>query len=851
MRFVCGILLLIGSPALAQLNADFSASVTQGCTDLNVAFKDQSAGSPTSWFWDFGNGQTSSLQNPVATYTAGGKYTVRLIVKTAIEDDYEEKTNYITVFTSPQANFLVSGNDSGCAPVQTSFKDISTVFGTTINSWSWNFGDAGTSTQQNPIYTYNAAGNYDVTLIIQTTQGCSSSTTVNSAVIAGNKPVVDFSASPLKGCASTFRSFKNKTPGPNSAYYWDFGDGGTNLNRNPDHHYSDTGYFTVKLKVSNNGCIDSAEKIDYIHTDGAAAKLNRFNDCSDRFTYNYRDISIAETGRMWDFGDGTTSTDKAISHTYSTPGVYIVKLSVTGAACNDSTYDTLHIKTGNPVIGIIPQKNAYCRNDSLTFFVSGYDTAVTKTFAWNFRDGFQTDFWKNNDTINYVYNKNGNFRTQVYVKNVDNCVDTISLNSDIKIGGPIAEFQSAATGCTNSNVSFRDQSTTEQGKPITQWLWSFGDGTTNNTNGPLNYAYTFPGIYNVNLSVTDVDGCIDTITHQVDIDSSPVVDAGIDTFTCAGSGITLNATGASNYVWQNNPDLSCTNCANPVANPQQQATYFVTGTSNGCSATDSVKVLVQAKELISVEANKYAICAGGNSVMLIASGTDSYLWSPSNTLSSAIVPNPVAFPSTNTTYTVTGKDSRNCFTDIATVDVIVNETPSVNIADSVVQIMTGFNYTILGSVSNDVQTYEWIPPTGLSCTNCLQPIVTVTNTAEYTLVGTNNFGCTDSAHITIIAACSGDAIFIPNTFSPNNDGMNDYFFPRSGTTISIKSLSIFNRWGQLVFQKQNFLSNNAADGWNGKYKNQPQQSDVYIYMMELECSGNKAFIKKGNVSLIH
>ena len=114
----------------------------------------------------------------------------------------------------------------------------------------------------------------------------------------------------------------------------------------------------------------------------------------------------------------------------------------------------------------------------------------------------------------------------------------------------------------------------------------------------------------------------------------------------------------------------------------------------------------------------------------------------------------------------------------------------------------------------------------------------------------NQFGCTDTATISIIAACTGDAVFIPNTFSPNNDGMNDYFYPRSASSITIRSFSIFNRWGQLIFQKQNFLSNNASYGWNGKYKSKLQDADVYIYVAELQCGNSRVFVKKGNVSLI-
>src|SRR4051812_14922770 len=109
-----------------------------------VQFKDNSTGSPTQWFWDFGNGITSSLQNPAVTYITGGNYTVRLIVRNAVEQGFEQKVNYITVFATPNADFIITGADSGCAPIQTVFEDASDFFGASVNSRLWNFGDGST-----------------------------------------------------------------------------------------------------------------------------------------------------------------------------------------------------------------------------------------------------------------------------------------------------------------------------------------------------------------------------------------------------------------------------------------------------------------------------------------------------------------------------------------------------------------------------------------------------------------------------------------------------------------------------------------------------------------------------------
>jgi hypothetical protein len=124
---------------------------------------------------------------------------------------------------------------------------------------------------------------------------------------------------------------------------------------------------------------------------------------------------------------------------------------------------------------------------------------------------------------------------------------------------------------------------------------------------------------------------------------------------------------------------------------------------------------------------------------------------------------------------VIGKDDNNCFADTAFVKVKVNQLPTVNIVDSVVQLMTGTTYTILASASSDVNSFKWSPGTDLSCTDCLQPVATVNNTITYALNVTNESGCSNSDSIAIIAVCTDQYIYVPNTFSPNNDGMNDYF----------------------------------------------------------------------------
>ncbi|MBD3297216.1 MAG: PKD domain-containing protein, partial [candidate division Zixibacteria bacterium] len=164
--------------------AAFSGTPTSGCAPLDVTFTDESTGDITSWSWDFGDGGTSTAQNPSHTYNSAGTYTVALIVTGPGGSDTETKTDYITVSAPPTAEFSGSPT-SGDYPLQVDFSDQSTGNPT---SWSWDFGDGGTSTSQNPSHTYNAAGTYTVALTVS--NACGNDTETKTDYITVTEPPV-------------------------------------------------------------------------------------------------------------------------------------------------------------------------------------------------------------------------------------------------------------------------------------------------------------------------------------------------------------------------------------------------------------------------------------------------------------------------------------------------------------------------------------------------------------------------------------------------------------------------------------------------------------------------------------
>lgn len=837
----------ITSKAKTQLNAAFSASATQGCTALSVSFSDASTGSPTQWFWDFGDGQTSDLKNPAITYATPGDYTVRLIVKNAIEQDYEEKTNYIHVYATPRPAFITSVT-SGCLPLNTLFTDKTDTSNINVQSRLWNFGDGSASSLQNPQHIYTSAGIFDVSLTIQTVEGCSSTILQPGLIATGNKPVADFTASPLDGCASETRSFTNQSsPGFTSAL-WNFGDGSFSTEISPTHHFLDTGWMSIGLIVSDNGCVDTIQKLNYVHIQAPSARISKIVDCENRLTLTFNDGSIGQTRSNWDFGDGTKSTQKNVTHTYAAPGQYKVTLNVRNATCNDTASTVVYIPSVAPKVDYFPKQPFYCKGDAIQFVYTDYDKGSGATFAWKFGNGDSLNYNTANDTIFYAYKTNGNFTPTTLIRDRERCVDTLFLNS-LRIKGPTAAFTSSAPACTNSDINFTDQSTIDDA-PITTWKWSYGDGTLSNDTASPVYNYAFPGKYNVNLQVTDSNGCINAVTNTVIINETPIVTAQTDNLLCLGQTDTLTATGADTYNWSTGGSVICNSCINPIVSPNTSETYYVTGiTSSGCFAMDTTTIIVQAKQSVSVQSPDTAICTGA-SAQLNANGTDIYSWSPATGLNNTNIRNPIASPTISTAYTVTGKDSNSCFTDVATVNLTVNPLPSVDIPADNITLPSGSTYQLQATASNDVISYQWTPSTGLSCYNCPNPIATVNKPGTYTVTVYNSNGCSSKDSIRLNTVCNSDFVFIPNTFSPNNDGMNDYFFPNSKPSINVRSMHIYNRWGQKVFEKMNFLTNSYSNGWNGRYNNKDQASDVYIYVIEFQCADGNKIVMKGNVSLL-
>lgn len=336
--------------------ADFGVSLIDSAS-FTYQFADNSYGEDISYQWYFGDGGSSTEQNPTHSYQTEGVYIVGLTITTS--DSCTAYQTYHLMVGDGQLNcFAYFGYEYSLQDsFAVSFTDYSISFaGSQILSWEWNFGDGATSTEQNPVHTYAGTGFYDVSLNITTADSCSSSLLMNVPVdIYPGLPTCYayfwLEQSPNDSLNFQFMDMSSSTA---SAWYWSFGDGSSSTEQNPTHTYTEPGVYLVSLTVTDsiNNCTNAYSMLvqsDYdIYYGGACQAL--FIPQVNGLDVQFYDFSfpLPAAEYLWDFGDGNTSTDANPLHQYQQTGVYTVLLTITTTdGCTSSFSVTMDLAQGN------------------------------------------------------------------------------------------------------------------------------------------------------------------------------------------------------------------------------------------------------------------------------------------------------------------------------------------------------------------------------------------------------------------------------------------------------------------------------------------------------------------------
>ncbi|MFO0321087.1 MAG: PKD domain-containing protein [Bacteroidota bacterium] len=483
--------------------ADFSASTFTVCGSAIVSFSDLSSGSPTSWNWDFGNGNSSPLQNPVQTYNTPGNYVVKLTVSGG---NSIQKTIIVSALPSTSFNLNPS---VACIGRPVLFTSNSTAPGSSISNYSWDFGTGSTSITTVPSvsFTYVNPGNYNVSLNVTNAFGCSKNVVVPVQVL--DVPTALFSASPVFACAPPLNvNFtNNSTTGAGVTYLWDFGDGNTSTLQSPSKIYSTTGSFSPTLTVSRGGCSSSFNLLNNILVQSISPDFSTSTAtvCAGQ-SVNFNNLSVpSATASSWNFGDGNTSTANSPSNTFANQGSYTVLLNATDANGCAGTKSKIITVNPSPIVVFSAPTTTVCSVP----FNANFNNASTlgNTYDWDFGDGGTSSAQNSNHT----YTSSGVYAVTLKVTSDKGCSITLTKPSYINISLPVANFTTNIdSGCVALPITFTSTSTSLN-DPITNYSWNFGNGSSG-TGITASTIYAVDGVYTPTLTVTTATGCKATYT---------------------------------------------------------------------------------------------------------------------------------------------------------------------------------------------------------------------------------------------------------------------------------------------------------------------------------------------------
>lgn len=423
----------------------------------------------SSWMWDFGDGNSDTLQEPSHTYGAPGVYTICLIASNSCGSD--TSCAVATVCDSLTADWTHTTNDL--------IADFTASTAGNPTSWLWDFGDGNTSTQENPTHSYASSGTY--TVCLTATNACGSDSTCSSVNIICPLP----SANIFHSANELNVSFFSDTAGNPTSWLWDFGDGVIDTVMNPVHNYSAPGTYVVCLTASNNcGSDITCDTVVVTCSLPAATWSSSSLELVTEFTAS---STGNPTSWLWDFGDGNTSTQENPTHTYSATGTYIVCLTATNACGTDSTCGSVSVVCPLPTANIFHTSNEL----NVSFFS---DTVGNPTsWIWDFGDG-------NIDTVmNPIHNYSSPGTYVVCLTASNNCGSDITCDTVVVTCSlPLATWSSSINGLT---VSLNADTS---GNP-SSWLWDFGDGNTSTQENPT-HTYGVLGTYTVCLTATNACG---------------------------------------------------------------------------------------------------------------------------------------------------------------------------------------------------------------------------------------------------------------------------------------------------------------------------------------------------------
>lgn len=572
--------------------------------------------------------------------------------------------------------------------------------------------------------------------------------------------------------------------------------------------------------------------------DFAGAQLQPTYVSCDGLNYTFTNLNPSSLNKtyLWDFGDGTTSTEEMPTHTFPTAGDYKIKLTVNAnQPCSEEADAVIKVYPG-----FFPDFdfNGICMYKP-TAFTDRTTTVhgVVDSWKWDFgKSGTTTDV-STQQHPTYSYIQAGNYTARLIVTNSKGCIDTITK--------PIGIIDKPAL-----KMAFKD--TLICSGDVLQ-LEAIGNGIFNWTpTGAITNAGTAtPSVqppsttkYFVEL---DDNGCVSTDSVRVRVVDFVTLRAWADTTICSTDQAFLGAeTDALRFEWTPAATISNPSVLHAVARPVTTTTYRVTGYIGGCAPASDEMVVRTVPYPVAHAGADTVICYETGAQLHGSMVGNSFTWTPAGRLVSTGTLSPQTQVLTTTTdYILTVRDVLGCPKPVSdTVTVVV--LPQIHASagrDTAVVVTQPLQLQASGGTG-----YLWTPATALNDTNIPNPKAVYNGSFEsirYKVFVSNAAGCLDSAFVTVRIFKTTPRVFVPTGFTPNGDGRNDVFRPTAAGIAKLEYFSVYNRWGERVFH-----TTIDGRGWDGRLNGREQGTGTFAWMVKGVDYLGKVFFAKGTVTLI-
>ena len=837
---------------------------------LAIAFRD-SSDDATSVLWEFGDGTDSTQNDLTHVYDTTGNYTVYLTAENASTGCPASIDSIVVYVKDIQAEFLPL--DSLLCLGNTYELNGSPSIDVDRRCWkgyNWYFSDPNdrpiTTSNDTVQHIFEAIGFNTVTLITEDINGCLD--TVSQTVkVYGVYP--EFVADDNLICLGQLVAFDESTTGDTTLveWNWDFGDG-MSMDMDPSHIFTssnnpDTAFVTLSV-TDVLGCGgEFTLPLPLYEPTSIVTALPSTNICvGDQIDFFATDFTQQGSflNYSWNFGNGQTSGNQSATITYPNAGNFPVSLTYLEDATG-CPGDTINF---NVSVQDYPDANFTSNVDGqsvicypqILLFDDNSSSNSPLSYFWNFGNGQSAI----GPTVSNGFDK-GTYDVTLTVATSNGCVDNITRS--FTLVGPEGTLSLDRNQiCNGDDITFTLADTVD----ISSFTWDFGDGIVQNGGNPTTHTYNFSEIPPNGQTTASLvlrgqnDICefaIDTTIFIYQVIADFVRNDGIDTTVCLGEEFPFfeSATDADLFSW-NFGDGSTSQADNPTYVYQNSGTYTVElaveNSILGCRDTLQKTVLVNDLPIVIAEGD--TICNDASAFLSVTNENpnSTYNWSPGNLVNSDTTASTETvladlLPGTVNTFSVTETDDNGCSNSD---DVVVYVVPELTIGDLDTIICPGEAITLPVEDTTGLYTlnYTWDPALAdLSCTNCSLPQLIPSGSVVVNFAGTDSYGCYDLAEDFVVDVFQAEEIQIPNAFTPDNDGTNDFFnvIIQDPALQKVTKFEVYDRWGQKVYNNEN-----PDEGWDGKFSDQELPSDVYVYIIEISLAGCETFMEKGDITLI-